>query len=158
MVTLGFVYLGVAAFSTAYSLALSRAYSGVPFSSFARLPMAVKNGIYGILAVPVSLFSLAVAVVFADSPGVVSSVWILESAVLAFLYGKSRDTHLLAASTVLLGIGLLKILPFLDTVSDGDYASLVPVALISAALFAGVSFVGKRDSAWSGIHDAVHCL
>ena len=30
MVTLGFVYLGVAAFSTAYSLALSRTYSGVP--------------------------------------------------------------------------------------------------------------------------------
>lgn len=158
MVTLGFVYLGVAAFSTAYSLALARTYAGVEFSRFAGLPPEVKTGIYGILAVPLSLFSLAVAVVFSDSPGVVSSIWIFESAVLAFLYGKARDSHLLAAATVLLGIGLLKILPFLDSVTNGNYASLVPVAIIAASLFAGVSFVGKRDSAWSGIHDAAHCL
>lgn len=158
MVTLGFVYLAVAAFSTVYSLALARVMANAPFSQFAHLPDGVKNGIYGVLAVPVSLFSLAVAVVFADSPGIVSLVWILESAVLAFLYGKARDSHLLAGSTVLLGIGLLKIVPFLDSVVSEDYGSLVSVALIAVALFAGVSFVGKRDSAWSGLYDAIHCI
>lgn len=158
MVTLGFVYLAVAAFSTVYSLALARLMANVPFSQFADLPDDVKNGIYGILAVPVSLFSLAIAVVFADSPGIVSLVWILESAVLAFLYGKARDPHLLAGSTILLGIGLLKIVPFLDSVVHEGYGSLVSVALIAMALFAGVSFVGKRDSLWSGFYDAIHCV
>lgn len=158
MVTLGFVYLGVAAFSTVYSVALARLMANVPFSEFSRLPVSVKNGIYGVLAVPVSLFSLAVAVTFSQSPGVVSFVWILESAVLAFLYSKAKDTHLLAGSVVLLGIGLLKIVPFLDTLSFADYPALVTVALIAAALFAGAASVTKRDTGWATVYDVLHAI
>ncbi len=158
MVTLGFVYLGVAAFSTVYSVALARVIANAPFSEFSTLPDSAKNGIYGVLAVPVSLFSLAVAVVFADSPGVVSFVWILESAVLAFLYSKAKDTHLLAGSSVLLGIGLVKILPFLDSLSFGNYSALVTVGLIAASLFAGAFFVKKRDTGWAVAYDVLHCI
>lgn len=59
---------------------------------------------------------------------------------------------------MLLGIGLLKILPFFDSVVPSNYASLVSVGLIAAALFAGVSFIGKRESTWSGIFDALHSI
>lgn len=53
---------------------------------------------------------------------------------------------------------MLRLLPFMESVRPGDYVSLVPLSLITAALLLSVRFVGKRESSLAFAFDFVHVI
>ena len=158
LVTLWVIVFALSIASSLYSFLLVRSRSGSSISSLSELPEWQKNLIYGIFAIPISLFSLAVAIVFSGSPSIVAAVWILESSIFAFMYGKMRNTPLLLASLVLLIIGLIRLVPFFDTIHAGDWILLVPLAVIAASLFVWVRALTPRSHALTGLYDILHIL
>ena len=68
LMTLGFIYLICSVITTFYALALVRVSTGIPLFEMEKLSNESKNLTYGLLAVPVSLFSLSIAVIFSDNP------------------------------------------------------------------------------------------
>lgn len=95
LVTLGYAYLGLAAFATVYALILAPMMSRTSYEGMSELREPQKNSLYALFAVPLSLFSLSIAVIFSKTPSVVASVWVLEAAILAYLYGKTRNRNVL---------------------------------------------------------------
>jgi hypothetical protein len=95
LVTLGVVVFALSIGSAVYSLFLVRSRMTPSLSDLPHLPESKKNLVYALFAIPISLFSLAVAVIFSDSPSIVSAVWILESTVFAYIYGKVRNIRIL---------------------------------------------------------------
>ena len=112
-----------------------RVLFGTHIESVSKLALPERNTLSAIFALPLSLFSLAVAVVFSDSALIVSTVWILESTILGYFSGKTKSIHILTGSLVLLAIGLIRIIPFFDTVGPRDWLALVPLFLIAVSLF-----------------------
>ena len=116
LITLGLVFFGLSVASLVYSLMLIRSSTTVSLDQIASVPEEQKNMMYGILAIPLSLFSLSIAVIFSDNPSIVAAVWILESAIFAFLSSKVSNIRILIASSILLLIGLLRLIPFFDMI------------------------------------------
>ncbi|MDD2909235.1 MAG: DUF2339 domain-containing protein, partial [Candidatus Gracilibacteria bacterium] len=47
-----------------------------------------KNAIFGYLGVSISLFSIAILIMFSDKPAIVASIWFFESTILYFFYSR----------------------------------------------------------------------
>lgn len=156
LITLGFIYLILSIGITFYALLLVRVSTGVTLWELWNLPEASKNITYGIFSVPLSLFSLSIAVIFSDNPWVVTTVWVVESTILAFLYRKVRIDIILGWSIILLLIWLAKLIPFYDSIHRGDFLLLVPVSIIMASLCLGVNFIKPRKIGIHFFYDFIH--
>lgn len=158
LIVLGVIIFTLSIASLIYSLILMRVVFGVTMESISRLSLLERNTLSAIFALPLSLFSLSVAVVFSDTPLIVSTVWILESTILAYFSGKTKSVHILAWSLVLLAIGLIRIVPFFDTVREGDWLDLVPLALIAVSLFFWLKHIAPRETASAHFYDILHVV
>lgn len=67
-----------------------------------------KNTILILFAIPLSLFTFALAFVFRDTPSVMSLAWVLESTILYFVATRMEDKRILSAAHIVLGLGLIK--------------------------------------------------
>lgn len=155
LVTLGLVYFAISIFSTLYSFILTK--NSIGFSdNWQEMSETERSLIYGIFAIPISIFSLSVAVIFSDNPSIVSSVWIIESSIFAYMYGRSRHIMILAGSIILMLIGLIRLIPFFDSVNTWEWLALVPVAIIAVSLFIGVRSIGNRLHPIENAYDIGH--
>ena len=63
--------------------------------------VSYKNSLYGYLFVSISIFSLAIALIFSSSPEVVSLIWLFESTILFFFFNKTKETKIFNAAIIL---------------------------------------------------------
>jgi len=130
-----------------------------------------QNVFYTIAAIGISLFTLAVAYVFAESKEVVSIIWLLEANILFFLYHKTKSSKIIVAALVLFIIGILKFIDFIDVYSlwgrwfDGEYGMLVTLWVVAVSLILNLSFIFPKkeeennlELAAYGIHNFFHIL
>ncbi len=59
-------------------------------------------------AVPLSLFTLALAFVFGDLPGMLSLAWILEATILYLVYARIGDVRIYFAACLVFLIGIIR--------------------------------------------------
>lgn len=158
LITLGIIVFVISSLSLFYSFSLMRKMTGASLESMKDLPVSQKNTISTLFAIPLSLFSLAVAVTFSENALIVATVWILESTILAYFYGKNKNKFVITGSLILLAIGLIRITGFFDTIHARDWLSLVPLSIIGVSLFLGVRSILERDDTLAYIYDILHVL
>ena len=116
-----------------------------------------KVNMVSLLGIPLSLFTLAIAVTFSESPLVVSTAWILESCVLAYYSSRQDNRLILTGSLILLIIGILRLIPFFDSVHSGQFLDLVPVTIIALGLYFSLTFIQNREDEPLGhVYDIFH--
>ena len=75
------------------------------FSKFEKQPQADKeaniNFIYTFLAIAVSLFSIAVALIFSKLPLVIAFIWLVESSIVFFFAQKLNARKVFVAGIIL---------------------------------------------------------
>lgn len=120
------------------------------FSKFEKQPQADKeaniNFIYTFLAIAVSLFSIAVALVFSKLPLVIAFIWLVESSIVFFFAQKLNARKVFIAGIILFIIGLIKYASLaLMWLANSD---LVAIGLITISLFLNVFFI--RNATFEG--------
>lgn len=104
-----------------------------------------QNTFYTISAIGVSLFSLAVAFVFAEHKEIISIIWLLEASVFFFLAEKTKSAKIALAAIIFLIIGIARILPFLGSSLRDDYGMLVALLIITASLVCNLFLLFRND-------------
>jgi hypothetical protein len=159
LITLGLIIFALSVGSLIYSVALIRSATGTTLSTISQASPIDRNTISGMLALPLSLFSLAVAVVFSDNALVVAAVWIIESTILAYFSHRTKSVHILIGAIVLLAIGLMRTIPFFDTIMPRDWLALIPLSIIGIALFSAVRWIPSRREIVAGnVYDILHVI
>ncbi len=156
LIMLWVIVFGISIGSMLYSFVLVKSYIAGSLESLPWLAESRKNLVYGIFALPISLFSLAIAIIFSDNPAIVSAVWIIESTIFAFLYGKTKNTLVLIGACILLFIGLIRLVPFFDMIQPRDWIILGPLSIIAVSLFLGIRYITPRWPGMSRIYDILH--
>lgn len=92
------------------------------------------NVFYSISALAVSFFSLAVAFVFANTPEIISIIWLLEASVVWYVAGKTASTKVALWGLVIFIIWVIRLLSLLETSFYDEYGMLVWLAIVLASL------------------------
>ncbi len=114
----------------------------------------IINAFYCYIWICISLFSLAIALVFSKHTWVVSIVWLLESSLLFYFYQKTNDTKIYLASIILMFIWIIK----LCTLYFISWASwMLPVSFFTLVCLAlNLIFTKSAESDNNVIHDLLH--
>lgn len=118
-----------------------------------------KNVIYTYLWVTISIFSLAIALIFSEYEAVVSAVWLFEATIMFYFYNKTKEIKIFSAWIILFMIGVFKLFILIDVVKQRDFLFLIPFSLIFISYVLNIKFL---DSIKSGVsrfaHDILHIL
>lgn len=155
LITLWIVVFLLSVISLFYSLILIKATSSS--EQLSSLTSDAKRNATALLWIPLSLFTLAIAVTFSESPLVVSTAWILESVILAYYSRKEKNQWILIATIILATIGILRLIPFFDTIYTWEYIALIPIGIIALWLYFTLILINDREeSPLANIYDLIH--
>lgn len=98
------------------------------------------NVMYMFLAISLSLFSIAVALIFSNLPIIIALIWLIESSVVLFFTKKYKPQKILIAGIILCIIWLIKLF---QVISLGElwYNDLIASLLIIGSLFLNIIFI-----------------
>ncbi len=121
-----------------------------------------RNVIYAYLWITISLFSLAIAIVFSEFDkiwsAIVGTIWIFESTLLYYFYSKTKENKIALAATILFVIWILKSFILLDIVWQKDYFTLVPLSIVFISMVLNIKYT-NYEKTWIKItHDILHIL
>ncbi|GAB0174952.1 MAG: hypothetical protein HHAS10_08310 [Candidatus Altimarinota bacterium] len=155
LVTLGIIVFLLSIASLFYSFMLIRVT--LSNGSLSSLSSDLKRNATTLLGIPLSLFTLAIAVTFSESPLVVSTAWVVESVVLAYYSSKQRNQGMLIGTIILASIGILRLIPFFDSIYTGEYLALVPITIIALSLYCTLLFIVDREkNPLANVYDFIH--
>ena len=105
-----------------------------------------QNIFYTLSALWVSLFSLAVAFVFAESPEIISIIWILEAAVLFYLSSKTHSQKIAIWALILFAIWIFQYISFIDMRIEKSYGLIVSCVIVFLSIFHTLYSVSRKNS------------
>ncbi len=111
-----------------------------------------ENLIYSIFSLWISLFTLAVAFVFAENKAVVSIAWLLEANVLFYLAARIKSQKVALLWIVLLIIWVVKFIDFTDITNiftnafTWNYGMLISFAIIFVSYVLNLVFIKAKDT------------
>ncbi len=118
-----------------------------------------KNVIYTYLWVSISIFSLAIALIFSEYEAVVSAVWLFEATLMFYFYHKTNEIKIFSAWIILFMIWVFKLFVLLDIVKQSDFIFLVPFTLVFISYVLNIKFLDSIKSGLSRVsHDVLHIL
>ncbi len=117
-----------------------------------------KNAIYSYLWISISLFSIAILIIFASRPAVVASIWFFESTVLFFFFKRIKDAKIYLAACILFLIWIIKYSSFIPTIESRDFIALIPLAFVWASLMLNLFFMKDEDGEMRIAHDILHFI
>lgn len=112
------------------------------------------NFIYTFLWIAISLFSIAIALMFSKIPLVISIIWLVESTILFYFYTKLKSKKIYIAWIILFIVWLSKFITsslswlqfqYWDLVSIFQYWDLVSILIITIILFLNVILINKDN-------------
>lgn len=116
-----------------------------------------KNTILSYLFISISLFSLSIALVFANSPEVISTVWLFEATILFYFYNQTRETKVFWLWLMLFIIWILQLFDL--NVAKKDFLFLIPFSIIFASLVYNLKFLDHlKNGARRVFHDIFHII
>lgn len=114
------------------------------------------NFIYTFLAIAISLFSIAVALVFSKLPLVISFIWLVESSIVVYFANKLNSKKVFTAGIILFIIWLVK---YVDGITVWlHFTDLVVLAMILISLFLNVIFIKNSDFGSKNIIKILHLI
>ena len=116
-----------------------------------------KNIVLSYLFISISLFSLAIALVFANNHEIISTVWLFEATILFYFFNQTKEDKIWTLWIILFIIWILQL--FDIPVSKWEYLFLIPLALIFISFVLNLKYL---DDIKSGVmrvmHDIFHIL
>ncbi len=117
-----------------------------------------KNILLVLFALPLSLFTLALAFVFGSVPGIMSLSWILESSILYLVYSRMKDTKIYFAWCLVFLIGMMKQVTLLDTITEWEWLMFGILVVMLAAVFSSLYILRDEKSQNRIFYDILHIL
>jgi hypothetical protein len=154
---MGVAYILQAVVYLAYGMLLSsRILPTTGGAGIAALPAPQKTDLLVLFALPLSLFTLALAFVFGDLPGMMSLAWVLESTILYLVYTRLSDIRIYIAACLVFLIGIVRQVVLMDSLMQRDYISLAILAIMMVSVFVSL-YLLRSDKHHSRIlHDIIH--
>lgn len=119
--------------------------------------ISFRNIIYSYLFISISIFSLAVALVFSNSPEIISSIWLFEATILFYFYNQTKENKIWTLWIILFIIWILQL--FNLEANIAQYLFFVPLSLILIAFVLNIKYLDEVKSwAMRVIHDIFHIL
>ncbi len=156
--TLGYGFMGLAALYFALGYAMMGILEVNVSTPSAEGNEARKNTIFGYLGVSISLFSIAILVIFSSQPAIVASIWFFEATILLFFFQKIKDMKIMIAALVLFVVGILKYGVFIESLNSGDFVQLVPLVAIFVSFVLNLKFLDGTEDAKKIPHDVLHLI
>ncbi|NVP17280.1 DUF2339 domain-containing protein [Candidatus Gracilibacteria bacterium] len=118
-----------------------------------------KNSLYGYLFISISLFSLAISLIFSSSPEVVSLVWLFEASILFYFFSKTKETKIYMAAIILFIIGIVKLINLQYFVKNGDLQFLIPLSIIIISFVTNLKNLEfLQTDVKKNVHDIIHII
>ena len=112
------------------------------------------NIFYSYIWVCLSLFSLAIALVFSKYAWVVCIIWLFESTLLFYFYQKTKESKIYLASIILMIIWIIKLWSVILFIWTSWMLATAFLSLLSLAL--SLIFLQSDNSGTRVIHDILH--
>jgi hypothetical protein len=118
-----------------------------------------RNAIYSYLAISISVFSLAIALIFSNYESIISSVWLFEATIMFYFFSKTKEYKIFWAWIVLMFIWIIKLFNLVDLVHSKDFMFLIPFSLIAISFILNLKFLDNIKETWNRVfHDILHIL
>lgn len=118
-----------------------------------------KNSLYWYLFISISIFSLAIAIIFSKSPEVVSLIWLFEASILFYFFSKTKETKIYYAAIILFIIWIVKLINLQYYVWNWELQFLVPLALIVWSFVVNLKSIEfLQNDTRKNIHDIIHII
>lgn len=119
--------------------------------------VSIKNIVLSYVFISISLFSLAIALVFANNPEIISTVWLFEATILFYFFNQTKEDKIWTLWIILFIIWILQLFDL--SASKWEYLFLIPLALIFISFVLNLKYL---DDIKSGVmrvmHDIFHIL
>jgi len=120
---------------------------------------ASKNTILSYLFISISLFSLAISLVFSWHAEIISTVWLFEASILFYFYSTTKEIKIFSVWIILFMIWIIKLFELGNIVEKWDFIFLVPFTIIFSSLICNIKFLNFiKDGVERYIHDIFHIL
>jgi hypothetical protein len=153
---MGLAYILQAVVYLAYGILLSSRIVPTGGAGIAALPATQKTDLLVLFALPLSLFTLALAFVFGDLPGMMSLAWILESTILYLVYTRLSDIRIYLAACLVFLIGIVRQVILVDSLMQRDYISLTILAIAMVSVFVSLYLIRSDKHHSRILHDLIH--
>ena len=118
-----------------------------------------KNTLYSYLWISISVFSLAIALIFSNYEAIISSIWLFEATILFYFFAKTKETKIYSAWIILLLIWVIQLFDLVDIVQRKDFLFLIPFSLIAISFILNIKYLDFVESISKRIfHDILHLL
>lgn len=117
-----------------------------------------KNTIFGYLGVSISLFSIAILIMFSDRPAIVASIWFFEATILFFFFSRIKDMKIFLGALVLFVVWLFRYGTFIWSLQTWVYEQLLPLAAIFTSFILNLKFLEKTEDETKLVHDILHFI
>ena len=118
-----------------------------------------KNIVLSYLWISISVFSLAIALIFSSYDAIVSSVWLFEATIMFYFFNKTKDSKIFVAWIILFMVWIFKLFNLIDLVSTRDFIFLIPFSIVFISLILNLKFLDFDQNSGKRIpHDILHIL
>ncbi len=155
-IAMGVAYIVQAIVYLIYGMIVSSWFLSDRWVDIATLPTDSKIDLLVLFALPLSLFTLALAFVFWDLPGMMSLAWILESTILYLVYTRLGDLRIYIAACLVFLIGIVRQVVLIDSIFQRDYLTLAILAIAMVSVFASLYFIRSEKKPSRMFHDILH--
>ena len=116
-----------------------------------------KNIVLSYLFISISLFSLAIALVFANNPEIISTVWLFEATILFYFFNQTKENKIWTLWIILFIIWILQLFDL--SASKWEFIFLIPLALVFMSFVLNLKYLDEiKSGALKIIHDIFHIL
>ena len=115
-----------------------------------------KNIVLSYLFISISLFSVAIALVFSNTPEIISTVWLFEATILFYFFNKTQENKIWVLGLVLFIIWVLQLFDL--SASKWEYLFLIPLALIAISFVFNLKYLDSKSGVLKNTHDVFHIL
>ncbi|MCK5589326.1 MAG: hypothetical protein KAI16_03375, partial [Candidatus Pacebacteria bacterium] len=114
--------------------------------------------IYTFMGVAVSLFTLAIGIIFSQHEEIIAMVWLVESSLLYFAYKYTFSGKVFVGALILNVIGIIKLGILVDYNNTNDFMMLISLGIVFVSLLVNLKFLKLKDSVGRTVHDILHGL
>lgn len=118
-----------------------------------------KNSLFWYLFISISIFSIAVALIFSKSPEVVSLIWLFEATILFYFFDKTKESKIFNVAIILFIIWIVKLLELENYVEKWDFMFLIPIAIIITSFVFNIKYIDFLENGFKkNLHDIIHII
>ena len=153
---MGVTYIIQAIVYLAYAMMISSRLLPTRRADITTLSTTQKTDLLVLFALPLSLFTLALAFVFGDLPGMMSLAWILEATILYLVSTRIDDIRIYFAACLVFLIGVIRQIVLVDSLMQRDYISLAILAIAMVAVFTSLYILHSEKKPSRIVYDILH--